>query len=186
MLCGDGNWLPEPQRMALRHPALASAALALVDREDDRHLQPPQLVGEVLVGRCHPRPSVDEEERGVRLLQGALGLRHHAPGEGLRRRLLEACGVDGAKPEGADAGPALAPVPGHPGRRRDEGCAPADQPVEERRLADVGAAHDGDGEGHRRPQRSAIRSASSVRMKSVRSATTGGRRTAPPASYAPR
>ena len=167
MLRRDRDRLPKPEGVALRDPALGSAALALVDRKNNGNLQPPELVHEERVGRRHPCPAVDQEKRGIGLLQRARRLRHHAAGESFRRRFLEPRRVDGAEPEGADPRPAFAPVPGHAGRARDKRGAPADQPVEQRRLADVGAADNGDSEGHRRPQRSAIRSASSVRMKSV-------------------
>ena len=43
------------------------------------------------------------------------------------------------------------PVPGHSGHVLDHGLAAADDPVDQRRLADVGAADDGDdGQGQRR------------------------------------
>ena len=99
MLGRDRDGLPEPEGVALRNPALGGGALALVDGEDDGDLQPPELVGEELVGRRHPGPPVDHEERGVGLGQRTFRLRHHAPGKGLGRRFLEARRVDGAEPQ---------------------------------------------------------------------------------------
>ena len=63
-------------------------------------------------------------------------------------RLLETGGVETVKRSGPSRAVALAPVARHAGLVVDQRQPPADEPVEQRRLADVGPADDGDGEGH--------------------------------------
>ena len=96
-----------------------------------------------------PGARVDDQERHIGVGERPLGLRLHAPGERGRRRLFEPGGVDHAEFEIGDAGLALAAVAGQPGRVVDQRQPAADQPVEQRRLADIGAAEDGDRKAHR-------------------------------------
>ena len=57
-------------------------------------------------------------------------------------------GVDDGEAEIAEAPFAFAAVAGDPRRAVDDGLTPADEAVEQGRLAHVGAADDRHGEGH--------------------------------------
>ena len=73
-----------------------------------------------------------------------LGLGAHAPGERLAVAFFEPGGVDDGEGEIAEPRLALAPVARHAGLIVDQRQLLADQPVEQRRLADVGPADDRD------------------------------------------
>ena len=77
-----------------------------------------------------------------------LGLRAHAAGKRGGVALLQPRRVDDGEGEVAERRLALAPVAGHAGLVVDQRELAADEPVEQRRLADVGAADDGDFGGH--------------------------------------
>ena len=85
---------------------------------------------------------------GVGLRDRGFGLRPHAAGQAFRRRLFKAGGVDDGEIEIAEPGLAFAAVAGHARPVVDQRDAPADQPVEQRRLADIRPADNGDGETH--------------------------------------
>ena len=87
---------------------------------------------------------VDHEQHGVAIVQRRLGLRAHAAGQRGRVALLQARGVDNGEVEVAEARLALAPVARDAGLVVDQRELAADEPVEQRRLADVGPADDGD------------------------------------------
>ena len=78
------------------------------------------------------------------------GLRPHATGHTLRRRLFQAGGVDDGKIEIAKPALALAAVARYARPVIDQRQAAADQPVEQGRLAHIGPADDGEGEAHNR------------------------------------
>ena len=61
---------------------------------------------------------------------------------------FEPGGIDHGEIEIAEPALAFAPVTRDAWAVVDQRDAPADQPVEQRRLADIGAADDGDGEAH--------------------------------------
>ena len=69
----------------------------------------------------------------------------HPAGQRVRVLILEARGVDHPELEPEQVGFAFAPVARHSRPVVDQRQALADQPVEQGRFADVGAADDGDG-----------------------------------------
>jgi len=100
----------------------------------------------------YPDPRVDEEEHGVRGGNCGLRLPEHAAGEALRDGLFEARRIDDGKREIAKPCFAFASIPRHSRHMVDEGQSPADQAVEERRFADVGASDNGKREAHGAPR----------------------------------
>ena len=98
------------------------------------------------VDRRHALARIDHEQRDVGLVERALGLRPHAAGKRLGRRLFEPGGVDQPEVEIGDMPLALAAVAGHPGQIVDQRQLAADEPVEQRRLADIRPADDRDRE----------------------------------------
>ena len=73
-----------------------------------------------------------------------LGLRPHAGGERALGTLVEAGGIDHGEVEVAEPACAFAAVARHAGRIVDQRELLADQPVEQRRFADIGPADNGD------------------------------------------
>ena len=92
---------------------------------------------------------VDDQQRDIGEVERALGLRPHAAGQRIRRRFLEPGRVDQAEFEIGDAPLALAAVAGDARQIVDERQLPADKPVEQSRLADIGPPDDRDGKRHR-------------------------------------
>src|SRR4029079_12875820 len=91
---------------------------------------------------------VDHEEDGIGLFDGRFGLSTHTTGQTFRSGLLQSGGIDHGEGDVAKSAFPLAPVAGNAGLVVNK-CKPAaDQPVEEGRLADIGAADNGDCEWH--------------------------------------
>ena len=91
------------------------------------------------------------------------------------RRILEAGGVDDVEIEIVEPGRMHAPVARDARRVVDQRQLAAGEPVEKRRLADVGPADDGDLEAHRRvttrrPNRGSVRPAGLARSRVLRGA----------------
>ena len=138
-------------------PASAAAALGLVGDQHDGLAERAQQLGEMAVERRQAGAGIDDEQADVGRADRGLGLRAHAAGERIRRGLVEAGGVDGGEFEPADAGLALAPVAGDARQVVDQRQPLADEPVEQRRLADIRPTDDGDAErpsagGHGHPR----------------------------------
>ena len=134
----------------------AGRGLAFGLVRDDDHRLPgfAHEIGEGPVVGCHARAHVHQEEDSVGVADRGFGLRPHAARSGL-------CASHSSKPavstmpnvEIAETRLAHAAVARHSRRVVDERNAPADQPVEERRLAHIGAADNGDERAHRRTSR---------------------------------
>ena len=105
-------------------------------------------IGEGAVDRRQAGARIDQEEDRIGRGDRGFGLRPHAAGQALGRRLLEAGGVDHREGEIAEPRLALAAVAGDARPVVDQREPLADQPVEQRRLADIRPADDGDGEAH--------------------------------------
>ena len=134
---------PRPRPCASARPLLAGAALALVGDQDHLVGALAQPAGEALVERQDAGARVDQEQHDVGAVDGALGEAAHARLERLAADRLPAGGVEQGEGEVAELRRRLAHVAGHARRVVDDGAAPADQAVEQRRLADVGPADDG-------------------------------------------
>jgi len=92
---------------------------------------------------------IDEKKHYVGLGDRSLGLRPHAAEKRVLLRLLQSRGIDNAKREVAEPGVALASVARDAGAVVDERQFFPDEPVEQRRFADVRTPDDGDGGRHR-------------------------------------
>ncbi len=148
MLGGDRDRLAEPERERLQHAGLAVAALALVGDDDGVASGAARQLGEGAVRRRQPGAGVDHEQQDIGFGDGGLGLGPHAALEALGLGLFKAGRVDDAEFEMAEPAVALAAVAGDAGAVVDQRQALADEAVEERRLADIRTADNGDGEGH--------------------------------------
>jgi hypothetical protein len=80
----------------------------------------------------------------------SLGLLAHAVFEAAVAHVLVACGVEDVEAQIGDAAFGEAPVPGHARGVVDKRYAPADEAVEQGRLAHIGTPDNGDGDRHGR------------------------------------
>jgi hypothetical protein len=97
-----------------------------------------------MVGRRRPGRGIDQQEDHVGLLDGQPGLLLDALLDGVARVLLEAAGVDDDEAPAVPLGHVVQPVARRSRAILDDRHALADDAVEERALADVRPADDGD------------------------------------------
>ena len=107
-------------------------------------------LGGLLVGRREAGGGVDEEQDHVGLADREPGLLLDLQLDLVGRVDLEAAGVDDDEPPPVPVGVAVHPVARRAGPVLDDRLAAADEAVEQRGLAHVGAADDGD-DGQPRP-----------------------------------
>ena len=98
----------------------------------------------MLVGRGEPGARVDHEQDRVAIDERGLGLRAHAPDERIGIAFLETGGVDDGEGEVRQSGFALATIAGDARLVVDQRQPAPDQPIEQRRLADIRPADDRD------------------------------------------
>ena len=144
VLCRDGDGRVEAEGVELDRIGFAGRVVALVDDEDHRSFGASQAVRDLVVERGDSGVGVHHEQDEIGLLHSYPCLLLDALLDVRSGLELQAAGVDHG--EGA-AGPlrgAVHAVAGGAGDIGDDRDALADEPVEERALADVGAADDRD------------------------------------------
>ena len=107
-----------------------------------------QHLGEALVERRDAGAGIDHEQDDVGVADRDLGLLAHPVFEAAIADILVAGGVEHAEFQIAEPPLALAAVAGDAGLVVDQRELPADQPVEQRRFADIGPADNSDGDAH--------------------------------------
>jgi len=142
--------LAQPELVELGELHAFAHALGLVGRQHRRLAQLAQVVADVVVLRGEPAARIDDEHHHVGFGDGLAGLLGHLHVDAALGRRLEAAGVDDDELVLAVLRVAVVAVAREPGEVGDDGVARLRQPVEERRLADVGAAHQGQHGFHRR------------------------------------
>jgi len=133
---GDGVRFPEAQRPQVRGVRLAALAVHLVRAQHDGLPGLAQQPDDGLVGVRRADLGVHDEDDGVGRLDRVLGLRGHRRVDA-EDVLLPAAGVDDLETPPGPLGLIGDAVAGHPRLVLDDGLAAADDPVDERRLADV-------------------------------------------------
>ena len=128
----------------IERPRLAGGAFRLVGDDDHRLAAGAQDIRETLIEGRHARAGVDDEEARRSLRYGAIGLQAHAAFERLFRRLFEAGRIHNREFEVAETRVAFAPVARNARRIINKRQTLADKPVEQRRLADIRTADNGD------------------------------------------
>ena len=101
------------------------------------------------VRRQQAGAGVDQKQHNVGFGDGVFGLRPHTAEKRAFVCLLQPCRIDDAEGEIAEPRVALAPVARDAGAVVDERQFFPDEPVEQRRFADVRTPDDGDGGRHR-------------------------------------
>ena len=144
----DLDGIAEAERESLHRAGIAMLAFALVGDEQHRLVGLAGEIGEgAIVGR-EAHAGIDHEEQRVGLCDRGLRLLLHAGGQRALGALIEAGGVDDREVEIAEPGLALAAVAGDAGQVIDKRELLPDQAVEQRRLADIGPADNGNLKGH--------------------------------------
>ncbi len=151
VLGGDRHRLAETEREGLVIAGVGSATLRLVGDEDQRLAGGTDQRGEMLIQRRDAGAGIDHEQDEIGLVDCRFGLGAHAAGQGFGVDILQAGGIDEADAQIADLRLAQATVPGNARPVVDQRQAAADHTVEQRRLADIGPADNGNGDGHRWP-----------------------------------
>ena len=145
---GNRHRVAEAERVGVQPALFAGGAFHLVGDQHGRLARLADEFGENLVHPSRTAARVDHEEDRIGLRHRCLGLRPHAAGKALGRGLLKSRGIDHGEIEIAEPALAFAAVARHARPVVDQSGTPADQPVEQCRLADIGAADDGNGEAH--------------------------------------
>ncbi len=140
---GHGLRLAEPEAMELGDHDRGIAALALVDRDRHRLAAPAKHIGNEAVRRIESALTVDQKYDAIGLLDRTPGLLRHQFLHAARR-FDESAGVD--DDELMRLAPAVAVLAIARDARNvgDERVARAGQGIEERRLADIRPADEGD------------------------------------------
>ena len=144
----DGDRLAQPQLVGVVEALGAGAPLALVGDQDGGPARLAHDAGERRVGGNHAIARIEHEQHQVGTRDRRLALGAHAGGDAARRRLLQPRRVDQRHLVAGELRLALAAVARQARHVRDERGVLGREPVEERRLADVGPADNGDGWGH--------------------------------------
>jgi hypothetical protein len=144
----DLDGIAEAERKGLHRAGIAVLALALVGDQQHRLVGFAGKIGEGAIGGREAGAGIDHEEQRIGLGDRGLRLFLHPCGERALGPLVEAGSVDDDEFEIAEPRLALAAIAGHAWQVIDERELLSDQAVEQRRLADIGPADDGDCEGH--------------------------------------
>ncbi len=110
----------------------------LVGDEQHRLVDAAQAAGDLLVEGHQAVAGIDDEQDQVGLVDGDVDLAFDVAGQIVDVLDAHAAGVDDFEVAIADLDGCRQAIAGHAGRGIDDGDAPARQPIEERRFADVG------------------------------------------------
>ena len=149
MLGGNLDGIAEAERVGFHRAGFAVLAFALVGDQHHRLVGAAGEIGKGAVVRRQAGPRVDHEHQRVGKRDRGFGLLLHPRGERALGALVEAGGIDHGEFEIAKARLALAAVAGDAGFVVDQRELLPDQPVEQRRLSDIGPADDGNRKGHK-------------------------------------
>ena len=148
MRCRNRHRLTKSQLPRFGQTGGTGLSLAFVGQKDHERAGTPDLVGKELVSRRYTGAGIDDHHRHIGKLNGAFSLLAHAVLETAGRRLFQAGRVDDPEFQSGKRSIALAPVTCYAWLVIDNGMLTTDQPVEQRRFADIRPAHDGDSYRH--------------------------------------
>ena len=137
--------IAEPEPVKLERERVLIGVVDLVRDEHHRLVRRPQDLGELLVAGRDARPRVGQEEDEVGLGDGRLRLLGDRARDRIRAGDVDAARVDQQEPLAVPLADELLPVARDAGRLVHDRRARLGQAVDERRLADVREADDGDG-----------------------------------------
>ena len=166
--CRDGIGLVPTEGMELGGLDLALLVVGLVDRDDHRRRGAAQQLGRLEIGGRHADRGIDDEHDHVGLGDGQPCLLLDTQLDRVVGIDLEPARVDQHEPAAVPFRVAVQPVPGRPGAVLDDRRARADDAVEQRALADVRPADDGDERDRATEPRAPLRRRSGTPRRSGR------------------
>lgn len=134
--------LAKTKRIGLEDAALTGAPFGLVGQQDDRHRRGAQPLADLLVERRQAGARIDHEKRDIGGFQRRFGLLAHTAGQCFGLVVFPARRVDDLEFQAEQLGVAETTVARHARLIVDERELLADEPIEQRGLADVGSADD--------------------------------------------
>jgi len=144
VLGGDGEDVAESEAAEVFGGGGEGGGVDLVDGEEDGLAAAQEEAGEGDVGRGELGAAVDDHNDDGGFGEGGAGLKEDFGGDEFGVVGDDAAGVDQAGGGGLPLDEAVDAVAGDAGLVADDGAARAGEAIEECRLADVGAAADGD------------------------------------------
>ena len=141
---GDGEDVAEAEAAEVFGGGSEGDGVDLVDGEEDGLAAAQKETGEGDVGRGELGAAVDDHNDDGGFGEGGAGLEEDFGGDEFGVVGDDAAGVDQAGGGGLPLDEAVDAVAGDSGLVADDGAARTGEAIEERRLADVGAAADGD------------------------------------------
>ena len=140
----EGGALFEAHATEFADHVFVLGIIRFVDAEHNGFALLAKDVGHCIVNGMAAVESIDHEEDEVGRLDGDEGFDFHLLGKAIADRGADAAGVDDLNGEAGLLDRRGKAVAGDAGHVVDNGDAVAGEPVEERALADVGSADDGD------------------------------------------
>ena len=156
---GNLDGIAEAQRVGLHRADFAVLALGLVGDQHHRLVGAAGEIGKGAIVRRQPVARVDHEHQRIGKRDRGFGLLLHPRRQRTLGALVEARGIDDGEFEIAEPRLALAAIAGDAGLVIDQRELLPNQPVEQRRLSDIGPADNGNREGHGRSMRPVLRRA---------------------------
>ena len=162
---------PRPRRVELGGQRLVGGPVDLVRDDDHRHVGAAQDLGDLGVALAQAGAGVEHERDGVGVGDRLARLVLDRARERVLGREVDAAGVDELEPDPVPLALERLAVAGDPGLLVDDRLAPAGEPVDERRLADVGKADDRDSRRAAVAHHASPRSRASSATRSTTSST---------------
>ena len=141
---GDRHRLAQAEPMELARQRQLSDAVALVRGDDRRQRRAAQQVGHLLIARAHARARVDDQHRDLRVGHARPRLVADRAGERILVLEVDAAGVDQREAAPVPLAVELLAVARHARALVHDRLAGAREAVDQRGLADVRIADDGD------------------------------------------
>ena len=145
MFGADRDRLVKAKLIGFEQPRFGGFAFGLVGDQHNRRRRAAQPARNFMVERGHTRARINHEQGDIGMIDCGLRLHPHPPRQGRRIFIFKPCGVDDAEIHAEEARIAFPPVARHAGLVIDQRQPFTDQPVEQRRFADIGAPDNGDG-----------------------------------------
>ncbi len=146
----DRHRFAETERVGIIKAAVGTFGFRLVGNQHDRLAAATQQFAKGLVERRQAVFGIDHEQRQIGFLDRRFRLGTHAAFERIGAGLFETSRIDDRESQVDKLGIARPAVAGDARRIVDKRQLLANQTVEQRGLADIGAPYDGDGEVHDR------------------------------------
>ena len=136
--------LAQPEAVQLRRQRQIGDRVALVGDDHARHRRAAQQIRELLIAGAHPRARIDHQHRHLRFGEARARLLADRAGQRILVAEVHAAGVDQRERASVPLALDLVAVARHPGALVHDGGARPAQAVDQRGLAHVGIADDGD------------------------------------------